>query len=66
MPTATENEALNKTNGLQLEFCKVCCFKNILKVFKLYFLRTYWETSTAFIPWALWMKTRDPPRKNRK
>ena len=66
MPTATENEALNKTNGLQLEFCKVCCFKNILKVFKLYFLRTSWETSTAFIPWALWMKTLDPPRKNRK
>jgi hypothetical protein len=37
MPTAPENEALNKTNGLQLDFCKVCCLKNISKVFKLYF-----------------------------
>ena len=66
MPTAPENEALNKTNGLQLDFCKVCCFKNISKVFKLYFLRTSWVTSTVFIPWALWMRTLDPRRKNRK
>ena len=33
MPTAPENEAMNKSNGLQLDLCKVCCFKNILNFF---------------------------------
>ena len=66
MPSAPENEALNKTNGLQLDFCKVCCLKNISKVFKLYFLRTYWQGSTTLILWTLWMKRLDPPRRNRK
>ena len=33
MPTASENEALNKSNGLQLDFAKVCWFKDIIKVF---------------------------------
>ena len=41
MPTAAENEALNKANGLQFDFCKVSCIKNIIKVFKLYFFRTF-------------------------
>ena len=41
MPTAPENEAMNKANGLQFDFCKVSCIKNIIKVFKLYFFRTF-------------------------
>ena len=31
MPTAGENEALNKTNGLQFEFAKVSTSKNLKK-----------------------------------
>ena len=35
MPTAAENEALNKANGLQFDFCKVSCIKSLINVFKL-------------------------------
>ena len=31
MPTAGENEAQNKTNGLQFEFAKVSTSKNLKK-----------------------------------
>ena len=42
MPTAGENEAQNKTNGLQFEFAKVSTSKNLKKkVFMVWFFRIF-------------------------
>ena len=41
MPTAGENEAQNKANGLHFDFAKVSTSKNLKKVFMVWFFRIF-------------------------